>query len=141
MNWEGPGRTPFVHSNPAREHGRQPFYNSCWTSIRTTGQNNEWLALNNLQFAWPGQDQPPGQTGPNLDGRRLPERPASYTMGAQAAVASNEYVILNANLNSGSGSGDLFMYIPMATLGTAGADWVYLYSPVRRQGLCGQRRL
>ena len=41
---------------------------------------------------------------------------------------TDDYVKLDYNLNSGSGSGDLFMYIPVATLGTNLESFVYLYS-------------
>jgi hypothetical protein len=37
-------------------------------------------------------------------------------------------VILNYNLNSGSGSGDLFVYVPVSKLGTDASDYVYLFS-------------
>ena len=40
----------------------------------------------------------------------------------------DDWIKLNYNLNSGSGSGDLFMYIPVGTLGTDLEDFVYLYS-------------
>ena len=42
--------------------------------------------------------------------------------GADGAVA------LDYNLNSGSGSGDLLVYIPQSLLGTNGSTYVYLYS-------------
>lgn len=37
-------------------------------------------------------------------------------------------VELDYSLNSGSGSGDMFLYIPVATLGVDGSQYVYLYS-------------
>jgi hypothetical protein len=37
-------------------------------------------------------------------------------------------VALDYNLNSGSGSGDLLVYIPQSLLGTDGSTYVYLYS-------------
>jgi hypothetical protein len=40
----------------------------------------------------------------------------------------NNSVILNYNLNSGSGSGDLFVYVPVSKLGTDASDYVYLFS-------------
>jgi len=49
-----------------------------------------------------------------------------YTMGGYNDGST--FVLMDYNRNNGSGSGDLFMYIPVATLGTNGADFVYLYS-------------
>jgi len=43
-----------------------------------------------------------------------------YQMGA------DDYVLLNASLNSGSGSGDMFLYVPASLFGAGG--YVYLYS-------------
>ena len=44
------------------------------------------------------------------------------------SMTGGNYVLLDYGLNSGSGSGDLFMYIPLSTLGAAGTNYVYLYS-------------
>ncbi len=44
------------------------------------------------------------------------------------SMTAGNYVLLDYGLNSGSGSGDLFMYIPLSTLGAAGTNFVYLYS-------------
>lgn len=46
-----------------------------------------------------------------------------YSLGA------DNFITLDYNLNSGSGSGDLFMYVPVSLFGAAGPDtFVYLYS-------------
>jgi hypothetical protein len=44
-----------------------------------------------------------------------------YTLGANQ-------VTLNYGFNSGSGSGDLFMYVPVPAGGIPDANWLYLYS-------------
>ncbi len=51
---------------------------------------------------------------------------SKYSFGAYNSGA--DYVLMNYNLNSGSGTGDLFMYVRHATIGTNGTDYVYLYS-------------
>lgn len=47
-----------------------------------------------------------------------------YSLDAGGDLA----VALDYNLNSGSGSGDLLVYIPQSLLGTTGSTFVYLYS-------------
>lgn len=77
------------------------------------------LALNNVQICL-------SSTSGNLtqaDG--CPTAP-NYTMGAFGG--GTEWIKLDYQLNSGSGSGDLFMYIPMTTLGTNMTDYIYLFS-------------
>ena len=49
-----------------------------------------------------------------------------YEMGLDGTGASN-WIILDSSLNSGSGSGDMFAYIPYE-LFDIGHDYVYLYS-------------
>ena len=51
-----------------------------------------------------------------------------YNLGASTDTTSENQVKLNYSLNSGSGSGDLYMYIPVTTLGAAGTNFVYLWS-------------
>jgi hypothetical protein len=46
----------------------------------------------------------------------------NFDAGTDRAVA------MDYNLNSGSGSGDLLVYIPQSLLGTTGTTYVYLYS-------------
>jgi hypothetical protein len=110
---------------PLVNKGGSLYYEFLLDINQNNGHNDEWLALNNLQICMAAFGE-----GPNLtmaDG--CPSGPANYSMGAQAGTpGNNEYVILNANLNNGSGSGDLFVYIPVNALGTNGSDWVYLYS-------------
>lgn len=57
-----------------------------------------------------------------LEANGCPGATTKYTMTA------GNYVLMDYKLNSGSGSGDLFMYIPLSTLGAAGTNYVYLYS-------------
>src|SRR6478672_6721714 len=79
-------------------------------------KNDPGLTLDKLQIctsATGGQtiaDTCPGSLVYNLDA------------GADRAVA------LDYSLNSGSGSGDLLVYIPQSLLGTTGSTYVYLYS-------------
>ncbi len=78
--------------------------------------NDPGLTLDKLQICTSstgGQtiaDTCPGSLVYNLDA------------GADRAVA------LDYNLNSGSGSGDLLVYIPQSLLGTDGSTYIYLYS-------------
>jgi hypothetical protein len=49
--------------------------------------------------------------------------------------AGDAEILLNYNLNSGSGSGDLYAYIPQTAFsGAAGTDFVYLYSMFGAKG-------
>ena len=50
------------------------------------------------------------------------------TLEYQMDSGDDDWIKLNYNLNSGSGSGDLFMYTPVAELGTDLSKFVYLYS-------------
>ena len=43
-------------------------------------------------------------------------------------AGGDNYVLLNARLSHGSGSGDMFFYVPDAQLTQAGGSYVYLYS-------------
>src|SRR5207237_979743 len=45
-------------------------------------------------------------------------------------TGANNFVLLNYNLNTGSGSGDMFMYIPTSLLpgDTSATPYLYLYS-------------
>ncbi len=52
-----------------------------------------------------------------------------------AGPAGNSEILLNYNFGSGSGSGDLFAYIPASVFGTAlPTDYVYLYSMFGARG-------
>ena len=44
------------------------------------------------------------------------------------SLSAGNSILMDYGLNSGSGSGDLFMYIPLSTLGAAGTNFVYLWS-------------
>ena len=82
-------------------------------------KNDPLLALNNVQICQ-------SSTSGNLtqaDG--CPTAP-NYTMGAFGG--GSEWIKMDYKLNSGSGSGDLLMYIPMNTLGTNMTNYIYLFS-------------
>jgi hypothetical protein len=53
---------------------------------------------------------------------------AVKTYDMDGAPAGDSRVNLDASLNSGSGSGDMFLYVPVTTLGTDGSKYVYLFS-------------
>lgn len=56
--------------------------------------------------------------------KQLNGLPAVYDLDA----GTDNYVKLNYSLNSGSGTGDMFAFIPSHLFGTNGSDYVYLYS-------------
>lgn len=51
----------------------------------------------------------------------------AYDLGIDISGASN-YILLNYDLNAGSGAGDMFANIPVSALGIDGSKYVYLYS-------------
>lgn len=60
--------------------------------------------------------------------------PSVLRYNLDAGDAGNE-IRLNYSLNSGSGSGDMFAYIPQTAFGSAlGSDFVYLYSMFGAKG-------
>ena len=119
-----------LSSIPLLNIGGSLYYEFLLDINQNNGHNDEWLALNNVQICLAANAEGPLLTQAN----GCPSGPPNYNMGALSGVASNEYLILNSNLNDGSGSGDLFMYIPMSTLGTNGSDWLYLYSQFGGRG-------
>lgn len=54
--------------------------------------------------------------------------PGTLRYDLDALAGGDGAIALNYNLNSGSGSGDLLVYIPQSLLGTNGSTYVYLYS-------------
>ena len=83
-------------------------------------KNDPLLALNNVQICL-------SSTSGNLTQADACPTATSYTMGTFGGDA-NQWIKLDYQLNSGSGSGDLFMYIPVNTLGTNMTDYIYLFS-------------
>jgi len=77
------------------------------------------LALNNVQICLSSTSGTLTQTDGCPTG-------TSYTMGTFGGGA--EWIKMDYQLNSGSGSGDLFMYIPVNTLGTNMSSYIYLFS-------------
>jgi hypothetical protein len=82
-------------------------------------KNDPLLALNNVQICL-------SSTSGNLTQADACPTATSYTMGTFGG--GSEWIKMDYQLNSGSGSGDLFMYIPMTTLGTNMTDYIYLFS-------------
>ena len=90
--------------------------------------NNEFLAMNNVQICLAATGtltQVGGCPG------TLKYNFGSYQDDSEPNVTDN-FIKLNYALGNGSGSGDLFMYIPVSTLGVntgaAGAQFIYLFS-------------
>ena len=81
--------------------------------------NNPLLILNNVQICL-------SPTASLSSAGSCPTSP-SYQMGTYGG-GDGTGILLDYNLNSGSGSGDLFMYIPVTALGTNMTDYVYLFS-------------
>ena len=78
------------------------------------------LALNNVQICL-------SSSSGNLTQADGCPTGTSYTMGSFGGDP-NEWIKMDYQLNSGSGSGDLFMYIPVNTLGTNMSSYIYLFS-------------
>jgi hypothetical protein len=77
------------------------------------------LALNNVQICQSST------SGTLTQADACPTAP-NYTMGTFGGGA--DYIKMDYQLNAGSGSGDLFMYIPVNTLGTNMTNYIYLFS-------------
>jgi hypothetical protein len=79
------------------------------------------LSLDELRIYLGGA---PNLTGYDPATRQLAGLPPVYDLDA----GGDNTVLLNARLSHGSGSGDLFLYVPDALLTAAGGDYLYLYS-------------
>jgi hypothetical protein len=82
-------------------------------------KNDPLLALNNVQICQ-------SSTSGNLTQVNGCPTSPNYTMGTFGG--GSEWIKMDYKLNSGSGSGDLFMYIPINTLGTNMTNYIYLFS-------------
>jgi hypothetical protein len=78
------------------------------------------LALNNVQICL-------STTSGNLTQADGCPTGTSYTMGSFGGDPA-QWIKMDYQLNAGSGSGDLFMYIPVNTLGTNMSSYIYLFS-------------
>jgi hypothetical protein len=87
------------------------------------------ISLNNVQICVAATSNLTGTTsggGPNADRTACPGT-LKYSFGTYGSNTNN--ILLDYDLSgSGSGAGDLFMYIPTATLGPASGQYVYLFS-------------
>jgi len=90
------------------------------------GGTKELLALNNVQICISNTGSLPAPTPNGGCAGTL-----KYTMGTRVTSPSNytgDSVQLNFDLNAGSGKGDLYMYIPVSTLGVNAFSYVYLFT-------------
>lgn len=88
----------------------------------SSGRNGSLLSLDSLQVFL--------GTAPDLHGYPAGLGTLIYDMNAPA---SGNWIMLDYSLNSGSGSGDMFFYVP-DRLFSAPGDYVYLYSQFGAQG-------
>jgi hypothetical protein len=104
---------------------------------QNTGGNNEFLTLDNLHLCAGGAGANPEAgscVDDNVNGAANGDDSATAATAAlgynfdtaDANNADNDWVYLNYSLNSGSGSGDMFVYIPVSSVG-AGTN-LYLWS-------------
>lgn len=100
-----------------------------------TPQDNAKITLNQVQIY---QTAVPSQTGGTIEaatGRLLTSGPIVTTpfIGTLAydmnmGGGSANYVVLDYGLNAGSGSGDMFLYVPVGAFTPANGQYVVLYS-------------
>ena len=112
--------------------------------IFESGGGNSLLSLDEIQVFL---SQDPNQSVTSFTGDGLVDLANSALVyrldsdkdGAGTASEANNWVKLNADLNNGSGSGDMFLYIPNSLFATQLAlhptyTYVYLYSHLGGQG-------
>jgi PEP-CTERM motif len=87
----------------------------------SNGKDNELLSLDNIQiYTRNGPITSPDESFSHLGDLRY-----NNDVGPNGDTT----VLLNYNLNSGSGSGDMFLYVPASLFaGTLSSDYVYFYS-------------
>ena len=85
----------------------------------SVGQDNELLSLENIQiFTREGPITSPDESFTHLG-----------TLRFNNDAGGDTTVRLNYNLNTGSGTGDMFLYVPVSVFaGTLPGDYVYFYS-------------
>lgn len=87
----------------------------------SNGHNNELIALDNIQIYT--RNSP--ITSPDESFSHLGDLRYNNDVGPNG----DTQVLLNYDLNSGSGSGDMFFYVPVSLFaGTLPTDYVYFYS-------------
>lgn len=96
-----------------------------------TGRNNSYLSLDEVQI-FVGDTPNPSST--SFDGDGILQGVGSLVYDMENGLGN--WVALDYSLNSGSGTGDMFMYVPVAYFGGAANDAIVtLYSHFGRQGL------
>ena len=87
----------------------------------SNGHDNELLSLDNIQiFTRNGPISSPDESFSHLGNQRF-----NNDNGANGDTT----VLLNYNLNPGSGAGDMFLYVPVSLFaGALDSDYVYFYS-------------
>ena len=82
----------------------------------SAGGDNEYIQLTDVQIFT--RDSPITSADENLSG-----------LGTQRFDSGDTTVLLNYNLNPGSGAGDMLLYVPVSLFaGTLPSDYVYFYS-------------
>jgi hypothetical protein len=123
---------PDVNTSPIFTHdlllSSVPIVNGYYEFLLDINQTsaNPLLSLDQLRIYTRGTALTSADALSDLAGSSL-----RYDM--DAAPAGNSVVYLNYNLNSGSGSGDLFVYIPTSAFGLT-SEYVYLYSKFGESG-------
>lgn len=84
------------------------------------GQNERWLSLHEIEIYL--------SSSPLANASTYAALTSSAVKAWDLDGAGDSVVELNYNLNHGSGSGDMFMYIPVDTLGRDGSQYLTLYS-------------
>lgn len=87
----------------------------------SNGHDNEYLSLDNVQIFT--------RSTPITDADESLDHLGDQRFNMDAGPNGDTTVVLNYNLNPGSGGGDMFMYVPVSLFaGTMPEDYVYFYS-------------
>jgi hypothetical protein len=116
------GEVPIV-TNPDGVGDSGDYYQFLLDINESSGGDNEFLTLHDLRIyvTVDPLSAPLPDSAAALDGAL---GPAAYAFN----TALPDTIELDYSLNAGSGSGDMFAYIPVSLLGTDGEDYVTLYS-------------
>jgi hypothetical protein len=113
------GKVPIININGGN-------YYEFLLDINEPGGDKSLLSLNNVQICISNTGNRPAPAGGTCAGT------LKYSMGTRVTTAvgyTGDYISLDADfLGSGSGAGDLFMYIPVSALGLNAFSYVYLFS-------------
>ena len=125
---------PDVHTDPNFTHdlllgdvpvvnlGGTEYYQFLLDINEPNGHNQALLSLHEIEIYLTGTALSSAATYGDLTSS------AAKVWDLDMGPDGDSVIELDFSLNHGSGSGDMFMYVPVATLGTDGSQYLYLYS-------------